>query len=98
MISSTCNFLDRNAEKVIDACATILLLIAGLLFADNLATLFLFTMSLLPLQEVVRTDNISGKRFCYMTIFGLVLTILTVLSGPVGTVIKTILSVFYWAK
>ena len=98
MITKTYNFLDRNSIKVIDTCATILLLIAGLLFADNLGTLFLITMALLPLQEIVRTDNISAKRFSCMIIFGLLLTILTVLSGPIVTSAKAILQLFYWAN
>ena len=98
MLVKTYNFIDRNSVKLIDTCATILLVIAGMLFADNLGTLFLITMSLLPLQEIVRTDNISAKRLCYMTIFGLILTVLTVLSGPAVSCIKTILQLFYWAN
>jgi hypothetical protein len=98
MITKTYNFLDRNSDKAIDTCATLLLLAAGLLFADNLGTLFLITMALLLLQEIVRTDNISAERFSCMIILGLLLTILTVLSGPIVTSAKAILQLFYWAN
>jgi hypothetical protein len=98
MITKTYNFLDRNSVKVIDTCATLLLLVAGLLFADNLGTLFFITMALLLLQEIVRTDNIFAKRFSCMIIFGLLLTILTVLSVPIVTAIKLILQLFCWAN
>ncbi len=98
MLQTTYNFIDKNSVKLMDTCATILLVMAGMLFADNLGTLFLITMSLLLLQEIVRTDNISGRRLCYMTIFGLILTVLTVLSGPAISCAKAILQLIYWAN